>query len=256
MGAATIVAVSRRGTGRLGDLAAELASCGTNLVEVAADAADPAAMRALFDRFGTDLPPLDGIYLAALAGTEALISEMTDHDVNSMFAPKLDAAAVLHTLSLTMPVRRFVLFSSVTGIIGSRWLGHYGGQRLSRHVGLCPSRPGTARDRRRLGTMEDLGRRSTVDDGGGTVAHAQRHGHPDAAGGAAPDADVASVVVAADWARLADAYRMRAPMPVVDHLLAGAAAGAEQVGPPTSGTLLGEAGRHRGTGSVAGAAAA
>ncbi len=35
---------------------------------VAADATDAAAMSALFDRFGTDLPPLEGIYLAAFAG--------------------------------------------------------------------------------------------------------------------------------------------------------------------------------------------
>ena len=56
--------MSRRGTGPVSELAAELAAGGTTLVEVAADAADEAAMAALFDRFGADLPPLDGIYLA------------------------------------------------------------------------------------------------------------------------------------------------------------------------------------------------
>ena len=75
-------------------------------------------MTALFARFGKDLPPLDGIYLAALAGGEALLSEMTDEDVNTMFRSKLDVAAVLHKLSLKSPVRRFVLFSSITGILG------------------------------------------------------------------------------------------------------------------------------------------
>ena len=57
------------------------ASTGTNLVTVAADATDAAAMSALFDRFGTDLPPLEGIYLAAFAGGPVLLSEMTDDDV-------------------------------------------------------------------------------------------------------------------------------------------------------------------------------
>ena len=33
--------------------------------------------------------------------------------------------AVLHRLSLTTPVRRFVLFSSITGLLGSRWVAHY-----------------------------------------------------------------------------------------------------------------------------------
>lgn len=111
MGARTIVAVSRNPAGRLDRLAHELATTGTTLVTVAVDAADEAAMTGLFGRFGTDLPPLDGIYLAALAGGPVVIDEMTDDDVNTMFRPKLDAAAVLHKLSLKTPVRHFVLFS-------------------------------------------------------------------------------------------------------------------------------------------------
>jgi len=50
---------------------------------------------------------------------------MTNDDVTAMFAPKLDAAAVLHRLSLEKPVRHFVLFSSISGLTGSRWLAHY-----------------------------------------------------------------------------------------------------------------------------------
>ena len=106
-------------------MAHSLASTGTNLIEVAADATDAAAMRALFDRFGTDLPPLEGIYLAAFAGGPVLLSEMTDDDVAAMFRPKLNAATLLHQLSLTKPVQQFVLFSSVSGLLGSRWLAHY-----------------------------------------------------------------------------------------------------------------------------------
>ena len=64
-GAGTVVAVSRNPGSRLDDLAAGLASTGTTLVTAAADAADETAMSALFDRFGTDLPPLAGIYVAA-----------------------------------------------------------------------------------------------------------------------------------------------------------------------------------------------
>ena len=39
---------------------------------------------------------------------------MTDDDVTTMFRSKLDAVSLLHRLSKT-PVRRFVLFSSITG---------------------------------------------------------------------------------------------------------------------------------------------
>ena len=124
MGARTIVAVSRCGGGRDG-CRQRLSAVGATLIEVAADAADPGAMRALFDRFGADLPVLEGIYLAAYAGRPVTLGEMTDADVSAMFRPKLDAALLLHTLSLRTAVRQFVLFSSISGLLGSRWLGHY-----------------------------------------------------------------------------------------------------------------------------------
>ena len=46
-------------------------------------------------------------------------------DVSSMFRPKLDALGVLHELSLKTQARNFVLFSSISGLLGSRWLAHY-----------------------------------------------------------------------------------------------------------------------------------
>ena len=125
MGAKTIVAVSRDPGSRLDELSERLAATGTTLVPVAADAADEAAMAALFDRFGTDLPPLEGIYLAAFGGGPVTLTDMTDDDVNAMFRPKLDAVCLLHELSLSSSVHQFVLFSSISGILGSRWLGHY-----------------------------------------------------------------------------------------------------------------------------------
>jgi hypothetical protein len=88
MGANTVVAVSRGGAGQLAELGTELKAFGTALVEVAADAADEAAMTKLFERFGADLPPLEGVYLAALTGSESLITEMSDADVNTMFRSK------------------------------------------------------------------------------------------------------------------------------------------------------------------------
>ena len=125
MGAGTIVAVSRNPGDRLSDLGRQLASSGVTLVQVAADVTDEAAMTALFDRFGVDLPALDGIYLAAFAGGPVALTDMTDEDVSTMFRPKLDALAVLHALSLRLKIRHFVLFSSISGLLGSRWLAHY-----------------------------------------------------------------------------------------------------------------------------------
>ncbi len=126
MGAGTIVAVSRNPGSRLDELAASLSATGTTLVTAAADASDETAMSALFDRFGADLPPLAGIYLAAFGGGPMTLRDMTDDDVTAMFRPKLDVVALLHRLSLREPaLRQFVLFSSISGLTGSRWLAHY-----------------------------------------------------------------------------------------------------------------------------------
>ncbi len=244
MGAATVVAVSRRGGSQLDELANELAPGGTTVVQVAADAADEAAMTALFERFGNDLPPLDGIYLAALAGGEALLSDMTDDDVRAMFRPKLDAAVVLHKLSLRIPLRRFVLFSSITGILGSRGVAHYTAANAFLDT--------FAYARRALGlsaTVVDWGLwKSWADAQPGLTAAGLLPMPNEVAIRAlpavlSPDGGVQSAVVAADWRRLADAYRMRTSLRVLDTLLTGdtgAPASIEDVGLPEPGTLLGK----------------
>ena len=242
MGAATIVAVSRSGAGKLGDLSTELKALGTTLVEVAADAADEAAMAALFERFGADLPVLEGVYLAALAGDESLITEMSEADVTAMFRPKLDAAAVLHRLTLRTPVRRFVLFSSITGILGSRGVGHY--TAANTFLGAL------AYARRTLGlaaTVIEWGLWKTWADEQPSTKSAGLQPMPNELAirmmpaVLSPDAGVQSIVVGADWQRLADAYRMRAPLPVIDYLLPGGdAADIGQLPAPAFGTLLGD----------------
>ena len=242
MGAATVVAVSRRGAGQLGDLGAELTAAGTTLVEVAADVADDSAMAALFDRFGDDLPPLEGVYLAALAGGEALLTEMTDADLSDMFRPKLDAAVVLHRLTLRHRVRRFVLFSSITGLLGSRMVGHYTAANAFQDT--------LAYARRALGlsaTVVDWGLWKSWADAQPSTKAAGLHPMPNDVAIRlmplllSPDAGVQTVVAGADWQRLSDTFGMRAPMPILGHLLAGGdTGGVEQLPRPAFGTLLGE----------------
>ncbi|ULL10178.1 polyketide synthase [Mycobacterium liflandii] len=224
MGAKTIVAVSRNPAQRLQKLAESLAAEGVNLVIAAADATDEAAMTALFDRFGADLPPLEGIYLAAFAGQPVLLTEMTNDDVTAMFAPKLDAAALLHRLSLKVPVRHFVLFSSISGLIGSRWLAHYTATSgyldalayARRVMGL----PATTVNWGLWKSLADAEHdASQVSLGSGLVPM-----QDDVAIGALPlvmsqAAGVHSVVVAADWPLLAAAYRTRGSLRIVDDVL-------------------------------------
>ncbi|MBB2992924.1 acyl transferase domain-containing protein [Mycolicibacterium iranicum] len=244
MGASTIVAVSRRGGGQLTELASELAPGGTTLVEVAADAADESSMREVFARFGADLPPLEGVYVASLAGGEALLSEMTEDDLNPMFRSKVDTAAVLHKLSLRTPLRRFVLFSSITGLLGSRAVAHYTAANAFADA--------FAYARRALGLP------ATVIDWGLWKSWADAQPQMKAAGLdpmpndiairmlpalLSPEAAVQTVVAGADWARLADAYRMRAAVKVLDHLVNAPGDGADldRLPAPAWGTVLGDA---------------
>ncbi|MBX9642151.1 MAG: SDR family NAD(P)-dependent oxidoreductase [Mycobacteriaceae bacterium] len=227
MGATTIVAVARK-PGALDELADELRTSGTDLVAVAADATDAGAMGALFDRFGADLPPLEGIYLAAFAGGPVLLSDMSQDDVAAMFRPKLDAAALLHGLSLRHltdnPLRHFVLFSSVSGLLGSRWLAHY--------TATSTFLDTFAYARRTMGlpaTVVDWGLWKSLADAqrDATQVSAESGLQPmddETAIGAlscvlSTDAGVRTAIVAADWPLLAAAFRTRGSLRIVDDLL-------------------------------------
>ena len=231
MGAATIVAVSRNPGARLHGLAQRLSSTGTRLVEVAADATDEAAMSALFDRFGTDLPALEGIYLAAFGGGPVTLRDMTDDDVNAMFRPKLDAAWLLHSLSLRTTVRQFVLFSSISGLLGSRWLGHYTATSTfldtfgyaRRALGLPATVVNWGVWKSLADTQHDA-RQVTSDSGLAPMSdEVAIRALPSVM---SPDAPVRSTVVDADWPLLAAAYRTRGALRIVDDLLPVEDAGA------------------------------
>ena len=224
MGAGVIVAVSRNPGAVLDDLASRLESSGTRVITVAADVTDAAAMAALFDRFGADLPELEGIYLAAFSGGPVTLTDMTDADVNAMFAPKLDALGVLHTLSLKKDLRQFVLFSSISGLLGSRWLAHYTATSAfldtfayaRRSLGL----PATVVNWGLWKSLADM-----QSDAGEVMSNAGLEPMPDEVAISAlsavmtPGAPIRAAIVAADWPLLAAAYRTRGSLRIVDELL-------------------------------------
>jgi phthiocerol/phenolphthiocerol synthesis type-I polyketide synthase B len=238
-GAGTIVAVSRAPGSRLDELTASLSATGTTLVTAAADASDETSMNALFDRFGADLPPLTGIYVAAFGGAPVTLADMTDDDVTSMFRPKLDVVAVLHKLSLRHPIRQFVLFSSISGLTGSRWLAHYAATTTfldtfayARRAAGLPASAINWGLWKSLTDIQSEGERQVTYESG-------LEPMPDeTAIGALPsvigqDAPTCSTIVAADWDRLATAYRTRATLHIVDDLLT---TDDEQPAAGTSGT--------------------
>ena len=224
-GAGTVVAVSRNPGSRLDDLAARLASAGTTLVTAAADAADESAMSALFDRFGADLSSLAGIYVAAFGGGPITLLEMTSDDVTAMFRPKLDVVSLLHRLSLRHSVEQFVLFSSISGLTGSRWLAHYTATTTfldafalaRRAAGLPATAINWGLWKSLSDTQSDEERQVTLASGLEPMAdEVAIQALPLLTG---PGAQARPTVVAADWPLLATAYRTRAALRIVDDLL-------------------------------------
>ena len=225
MGAGTVVAVSRNPGDRLDELARRLSLTGTTLIAVAADVTDHTAMAALFDRFGADLPALEGVYLAAFAGGPVALSGMTDDDVATMFGPKLDALGVLHALSLKTDVRQFVLFSSISGLLGSRWLAHYTATSAfldtfayaRRNLGLPATTVNWGLWQSLADPQSDAGQ---VISDSGLVPMADEvaiRALPMLIGS---DAPVRSTVVDADWPLLSAAYRTRGALRIIDDVLA------------------------------------
>jgi phthiocerol/phenolphthiocerol synthesis type-I polyketide synthase B len=225
MGAATIVAVSRNPGSRLDELARSLSERGTTLVTATADASDEASLSGLFDRFGADLPPLGGIYLAAFGGGPVTLRDMTGDDVTAMFRPKLDAVSLLHKLSLKQPVRQFVLFSSISGVLGSRWLGHYAATTTFLDTFAYARRAaGLPASAINWGLWKSLADGQSGSERQVTLESGLEPMPDDIAIQAlwsvtGPEAPVCSTVVAADWSRLATAYRTRAALHMLDDLL-------------------------------------
>jgi phthiocerol/phenolphthiocerol synthesis type-I polyketide synthase B len=145
-----------------------------------------------------------------------------------MFRPKLDAVRLLHELSLRSTVHQFVLFSSISGILGSRWLGHYAATStfldtfaFARRTlglpatvvnwGVWKSLADSKSDAQKVAFQ--TGMEPMDDDVAIRALHLVTR----------PNAPVRHAVVDADWPLLAAAYRTRGSLRVVDDLVSESA---------------------------------
>jgi len=140
----------------------------------------------------------------------------------------MDAVSLLHRLSRNHPVRQFVLFTSISGLLGSRWLGHYAATTTfldafayaRRAAGL----PATAVDwgwwKSLADNQSEAEQQVTLESGLLPMADATAIRALSVL--SAAQAPVACAVVAADWNRLAGAYRTRASLRIIDELMTDA----------------------------------
>ncbi|MFD0689615.1 type I polyketide synthase [Actinomadura fibrosa] len=123
---ARLVLVSRRGPDAPGaaELVARLGGLGVEARAVAADVADPAAVRELVA--GVDpAHPLTGVVHAAGALDDAMVRSLTPGHVERVWAAKAAAAHHLHEATADLRLGMFVVFSSFAATLGTLAQGNY-----------------------------------------------------------------------------------------------------------------------------------
>ncbi|WP_174185440.1 type I polyketide synthase [Nocardia barduliensis] len=125
-GAGTVVLAGRSAPGP-GDEQemARIAALGARVESVVVDVADRNALSRLLTRFGDDLPRLAGIVHCAGVLDDALLIEQTPEHIERVFAGKVAGAWHLHELTADHSLDRFVLFSSVSAVVGTAGQGNY-----------------------------------------------------------------------------------------------------------------------------------
>jgi acyl transferase domain-containing protein/NADP-dependent 3-hydroxy acid dehydrogenase YdfG/acyl carrier protein len=121
-----LILTSRRGAQAPGaaELTARLEQLGATAQITACDVADRAALAQLLDAIPVDRP-LVGVVHAAGTLADATLSALTPENLDSVLRPKADGAWNLHELTAELPLRAFVLFSSVAGVLGNPGQGNY-----------------------------------------------------------------------------------------------------------------------------------
>ncbi|UNI16131.1 putative PKS/NRPS-like protein biosynthetic cluster [Purpureocillium takamizusanense] len=121
-----LVLVSRRGAAAPGatSLANDLARLGARVSLVAGDVADHDGVKAIMSHFNQSRP-LRGVIHAAGALDDSVLAALTPQRCDATFAPKAFGALHLHRLTRGMDLDFFVLFSSVSGILGTAGQGNY-----------------------------------------------------------------------------------------------------------------------------------
>ncbi|MGW1195427.1 SDR family NAD(P)-dependent oxidoreductase [Streptomyces sp. NPDC002536] len=103
----------------------ELRAQGVHVTAHAADAADPAAMRAVLDAVDTREHPLRGVVHAAAVFDDGPLMDLDDERLRRVLAPKAAGAAVLDELTRDRDLDLFWLASSVTALTGNLHQSHY-----------------------------------------------------------------------------------------------------------------------------------
>ena len=90
-----------------------------------ADVTDPAAVDAMLARIDSDMPPLAGIIHSVGVLSDGALGNQTWQRFEQVLWPKVLGAWHLHQATLERDLDMFVLFSSVTGVVGNSGQGNH-----------------------------------------------------------------------------------------------------------------------------------
>ena len=90
-----------------------------------ADVTDPAAVDAMLARIDSDMPPLAGIIHSVGVLSDGALGNQTWQRFEQVLWPKVLGAWHLHRATLQRDLDMFVLFSSVTGVVGNSGQGNH-----------------------------------------------------------------------------------------------------------------------------------
>ncbi|MEU9560402.1 type I polyketide synthase, partial [Streptomyces fumanus] len=123
-GVRELVLVGRRGMDApgVGELVEELAALDVSVVVEACDAADRGALGGVLERIPGRLA---GVVHATGVLDDGVVAGMTDEQLHTVLRAKVDSAVNLHELTRDLDLTAFVLFSSVSGILGGPGQANY-----------------------------------------------------------------------------------------------------------------------------------
>ncbi|WP_344078160.1 type I polyketide synthase, partial [Nocardiopsis metallicus] len=125
-GVRRLLLVSRRGpqAGGAEELRAKLTELGATVTISACDTTDRDQLAALLDGLPAE-HPLTGVVHTAGVLDDTTVENLTGDRLDAVLRPKVDAAWHLHELTRGLDLRLFVLFSSVSGLLGTAGQANY-----------------------------------------------------------------------------------------------------------------------------------
>lgn len=126
-GAGNLVLIGRRGPKTPGaqEAVAELEALGAKVKVAACDVNDREALAELIEQVRVELAPITGVLHAAMVLDDALMANLDKQRFKRVLAPKQQGAWNLHELTGDMPVKHFIMYSSVTTLIGNAGQANY-----------------------------------------------------------------------------------------------------------------------------------